>query len=70
MHAVGLCQSIHMAVGDQESAVEQGLWSASGGGPQVLGEGLAHESSVSSWPASAGLYLGDSVQSLVAPSCL
>ena len=50
-----------MAVGDQESAVEQGLWSASGGGPQVLGEGLAHESSVSSWPASAGLYLGDSV---------
>lgn len=59
-----------MTVGDQESIVEQGLWSVSGGGTQVLGEGLAHESSLISWPASAGLYSGDGVQSLMAPSCL
>ena len=59
-----------MAVGDQDSAVEQGLWSATGGGTQVLGEGLAHESSLSSWPASTGLDSGDSVQSLVVRSCL
>lgn len=50
MHAVGLCQSTHTGVGDQESAVEQGPWSASGSGTQVLGEGLTHKSSLSSWP--------------------
>lgn len=29
---VGLCQSTHVGVGDQGSMVEQGLWSAPGGG--------------------------------------
>lgn len=30
--------------------MEQGPWSASGSGTQVLGEGLTHKSSLSSWP--------------------